>query len=241
MNPKVVFHDFDTLVRNQYDKYGLKYLEEIKIDGKDTLAYFHDVTYKKTTIHNINQFTSYDEFRIISADIKYFTGILYLLRPFMNNPLKERNHGIPTYMQNVYDKRYLSYVSVIPQLFYNFWDRIGDLLYCYFETGLKERDVFINRILDNIPEKYKQSDNYKNLLEIYATYIKPLLDQRKEIVHYQMVETATYWATFLEDEEKIQEFQERKEKFPDVYNECLKMSFEGFGCALKLIDELANK
>jgi len=159
----------------------------------------------------------------------------------MNNPLKERNHGIPTYMQNVYDKRYLSYVSVIPQLFYNFWDRIGDLLYCYFETGLKERDVFINRILDNIPEKYKQSDNYKNLLEIYATYIKPLLDQRKEIVHYQMVETATYWATFLEDEEKIQEFQERKEKFPDVYNECLKMSFEGFGCALKLIDELANK
>jgi len=44
MNPKVVFHDFDTLVRNQYDKYGLKYLEEIKIDGKDTLAYFHEVT-----------------------------------------------------------------------------------------------------------------------------------------------------------------------------------------------------
>ncbi len=240
-NPLSVFREFDTLVRNQYEKYGLKYLEEIKIDGKDTLAYFSDAIQNKIDVHEINQFTSYDEFRIISADIKYFTGILYLLRPFINNPLKERIHGTPSYLQKPYDKRYLSYAGIIPQLIYNFWDRIGDLLWSFFNTDLKEIDVYINRVLEKIPDEYKTCEHYRKLVDIFSIHIKPLLAQRKEIVHYLMIETETYWTTFQRDEDEIKKVQERKENYPDVYNECLKKSLEGFEHTLKLINKLPNK
>jgi hypothetical protein len=240
-NPLSVFREFDTSVRNQYEKHGLKYLKEFKIDGKDTLTYFSEITDRKLKIHIFNIFTGYDDFKIISADIKYFTGILYLLRPFINNPLKERIQGTPSYIQNLYDKRYLSYVSIIPQLIYNFWDRIGDLLYCYFNTGLNDRDVYINRVLDKIPCEYKSSNHYEKLVEIYTNDITPLLTQRKVIVHYLMIETDTYWTTFQKDEEEIKKVQERKEKFPDTFNECLRKSLEGFISALKLINILPDK
>jgi hypothetical protein len=68
-----------------------------------------------------------------SEDLKYFTGLLFLYKDYINNPLEEviffNGRTISIYDQNLYDRRYLTFVSCCFEKCYNYWDRIGDKLW----------------------------------------------------------------------------------------------------------------
>ena len=173
-----IFVDLDKHLLEVYRDRELKCLSEIKENYKRLSSLFQKITDKKL---RINQFNSVDyifDIEFISGDIKYFTGLLYLLRPFINIPSEENG----TYFQNIYDHRYMIYVNVAHQCVYNFWDRIGDLLYYFFQTGLSEKNVYLSNVLNNFPGNYKNNDHFKALNDLYESDVKSLLNIRHQIV-----------------------------------------------------------
>jgi hypothetical protein len=101
------------------------------------LTFYHEITSQHAKVKDVPPFLDDDLF-FISNDLVHFTSLLFLLRPFINNAMQEAG----TYQQNWYDARYLSYASVLYSAVYNFWDRIGDLLHCFFATRLPAKKVY---------------------------------------------------------------------------------------------------
>lgn len=234
-----LFKELDDLIKKKYDLIPLVYLDEIEIDSKHPLSFYSEIIGKKKSWKEFDSIQFYEDLLFINKDIKYFTGLLYFLRPYINNPLKENR----TYFQNIFDKRYLSYASVVHQCVYNYWDRIGDLLYMFFETGLDERRVYLGNVINKFPLEYKDSQYFHSLKQLYDTKIKPLLEDRNAIVHYSHLESKMYSGTFsnYRDTEKLKELQTEKESYPEMFKEHLETTLQGYEIALKLIDELPDK
>ena len=110
------------------------------IDDKNAYSFYHNVIDKKNRRNNFNSADLIFDIQYISQDIKFLTGLLFILRPFINVPSEEEG----TYFQNIYDKRYLTFASIAHQNVYNFWYSIGDLLYFFFNTSLEEKKVYFD-------------------------------------------------------------------------------------------------
>lgn len=234
-----IFQKFNNLIIQQYEKYELKYIEKVEFDGKHPLTFFTHITEKKEFINPIDRIEFYNDLIFLNKDILHLIGTLYFLRPYINNPMRDGG----TYFQNVFDKRYLSFASIVPQCIYNYWDRIGDILYAYFRTGLDERSVYFGRVLENFQSEYRKSPFYKQLKNLHDEKLRELIEDRKRIVHYSQVEARIYLGTFKHhgDEDKMKEIQTEKENFPDYFREHLGLTIEGFELALRLVDELPDK
>ncbi len=230
------FAEFDKIVIRKYEEIPLYYIMDVDFEGQNAIQLFSKSTHNKKTLKPFNWFEAFEEIRSINKDIKYFTCLLYLLRPYINRPIDEGGR----YFQTVCDKRYLTFASVVHQCAYNYWDRIGDLLHVFFETGLKERDVYFNRVLQNIPGQFKESENHVLLTSLYESTIKRLLDNRRLIVHHKQIESKMYTGTFLhrDDPEKLGELQKEKESYPEFFKKQLEVSVQGYESALGLIGEL---
>jgi len=238
-NEQDIFIKFNKLVDEQYKKYELKYIEDVEFDEKHPLTFFSEIKDKKELLHSFDLNEFYDDLVFLNKDILHLVGTLYFLKPYINNPTEEDG----TYFQNVFDKRYLGFASIVPQCIYNYWDRIGDILYAYFRTGLDERSVYFGRVIENFQIEYKGSTFYKRLKKMYDEKLRELIEDRKRIVHYSQVEARIYMGTFKYhgDENKLKEIQKEKENFPDYFREHLGLIIEGFELALKLINELPDK
>jgi hypothetical protein len=229
-----IFIDLDKYLFEIYEERELKCLSEIKDNGKRLSSLYHKITDKKLRINNFNSVDYIFDIEFISQDIKFFTGLLFHLRPFINIPSEEHN----TYFQNRYDHRYLIFASVAHQNVYNFWDRIGDLLYCFFETGLSEKRVYFSNVLNNFPEQYKNNEHFDTLNNLYENEVKSLLNTRHQIVHYKQLETKHHLEIFqnYNDEQKKNELEKEKKNYPEFFKKHLELSNIAFEHTLKLID-----
>lgn len=234
-----IFLQLDRHLYAEYDDRELKCLDEYKIDTKNAFSFYHDVIDKKDRINNFNCVDLIFDIQFISHDIKFLTGLLFLLRPFINIPSEEEG----TYFQNRYDSKYLTFASIAHQNVYNFWDRIGDLLYFFFETGLEERKVYFATVISNIPNKYRTSGYYIKLNNLYESHIKSLLTTRTQIVHYKQIETKHYLGTSQNNNDQliINELEKEKRGYPEYFKNHLEHCNVGFEYALKLIMELPDK
>lgn len=235
-----IFITLDKFIFDIYKKYNLRYIDEVKINDKNLTSLYHQITDKKNKIKiNFNSVDFIFDISFISKDIKYLTGMLYFLRPHINVASKEDG----TYFQNTFDKRYLMFASLINQCLYNFWDRIGDLLYAYFETGIKEDSVYLSKVLNNFPKEYKSNKNYILLTEIYKSNVKELLSQRQQVVHYKQLETMQFLETLKNRDNKEQSELLEREKigYPDYYKEQSEIAMRGFRVVLDLINDLPDK
>ena len=95
------------------------------------------------------------------------------------------------YFPNFCDKRYLSTCSTILEQFYNFWDKIGDLIAAYFTPALPARRIYFGVVMDNIPKQYHNSSNYQWLASFKKNEYRDLNKQRQEVVHYSSIEIQT--------------------------------------------------
>jgi len=234
-----IFRDFDQIVRDQYATIPLRDLEEFSIGQENSITFFSRIVRSKQNLKPFpsSDFKLYDELLFISRDIKYYTALLYFFKPYITNS----NNG--TYYQTLEDRKYMMFTSIAFQSVYNFWDRIGDLLEIFFKTGLSESSIYFNRVLNNMPNEFKQSEHYKWLNSQYNSEIKQFLGQRNDIVHSYQLECEYYWRVMDAgmDTIKTREIQKEKEAFPDIFKRQIDFIIEGFERALRLIDELPNK
>ncbi|MDO9001143.1 MAG: hypothetical protein Q7W45_15370 [Bacteroidota bacterium] len=147
------------------------------------------------------------------------------------------------------------------QLFYNYWDKIGDIIALYFAPQLPQKQVFFGKVIDTIPNQILNitydptilAENAKVFLDNILTsphfqWLKNfkdndflrLNDKRIKIVHYNNIETE-YFQEYVKhnnNEAELSRLQKEKEGLVDLfineYNSCLK----GFEETLSLIDQL---
>jgi hypothetical protein len=204
-------------------------------------GYFGDVLRSKHAVGEppYSYFKLFEEFAFITQDIKYILGVLTTLRPYINNPLGEAG----TYLQTWEDHLYLRYSSFGYQSVYSFWDRVGDLLYLYFPTNLKSRNAYLGPVLERIPEVYKSTDAYLNLLDFYNTNIKSVLEIRHDLVHHFGFKSSQRWdhAEHHTNREKLAEKYQEKFNYRDQLEVQFLHCLEGYRLMLALIQVLPNK
>lgn len=234
-NFRKLFTSLDRGITGQYDQFGLKCLNDIKIDGKNHLTFFSETLNGITPIQKYNWYEFEIDIEFISNDLKYYTALLFLLKPFINFPLREGK----TYFQTLEDKRYMSYASLLYQILYNFWDRIGDFLFCHLETGLKERAVYFSTVIQNLPDECASSSNFKTLKKVYDEHLVDLFRDRKTIVHYVQISARMYSHTFLHSEDRnyLEDLEAEKEGYPEYFRNHIECALKGFEHSVKLVGE----
>lgn len=233
------YRNLDKTIREEYERLGLRCLSEVKFNDEHSLSFFTHLLDKVKNINSFHFYKNFNEISFISDDLKYYTALTYLLRPYINNPLKENM----TYHQTLEDKRYLSYASILFQSFYNYWDRIGDLIYSFIKTSLKEREVYFNTVLEKIDDTVKDSEYFIDLNTLYKDKLLNLFRKRKEIVHYFQLTSEIYVGTFTnyKDIEKLKETQIIKESLPDLFKENIEYTFQGIELAIKFVNQKGIK
>jgi len=211
---------------------GIQHISEIKFDDKHSLTFYSEIVNNSISIRNPPLFL-YDDFFFLSNDLIHFTLLLFLFRPFINDPAKENG----TYFQNWYDARYLSYSSVLYSTVYNFWDRIGDLLNCFFDTGLHEESIYISRVVNNFPKDCRDSKYFQQLKDIYMSKIRHLIMERNEDAHNQSIVTGHYFNIILAKGDNQLEKAKLKFSLPEIFKEQIQLAHTGFELALRLIKE----
>jgi hypothetical protein len=233
-----IFYAFNEIINRQYQRTDLNHLLEYRIGEENSLQFIFRID-KKNALKKYSSYKVFGELDFITKEIKYHTGVVTFLRPYINNPLLE--HG--TYLQTREDLRYLMYANATFQCFYNYWDRIGDLLSIFFETGLNESNNYFGRVLTNFPEEFKESPNYKWLKSIYDEHLRTLLNERNDIVHIANVGVKTYMGFIfnIDNKPELTRIQNEKEHYPELFHQHLTLALTGFEKAVLLIDELPNK
>lgn len=179
----------------------------------------------------------------ISQDLSYTLSELNLFKPYLRNfledPIRMSKETIYRYFPSFYDKQYFHLASNYMQSLYNYWDRIGDLLYQYFEfPRLKERDVYFDRIINQFPEKFKNED-FKYLEDFLQREYKEFSEDRKQIVHYKGLESKVFseYMNINSKMEDIQRLQDWKVGLIDNFYGLHKKSLKGIEKVLKLIEK----
>lgn len=215
---------------------GILHINQLTIDGKPSLAFYYEVTSHHASLREVPLFL-WDDLFFVSNDFVHFTPLLFLLRPFINDATKEAG----TYFQSLYDARYLSCASVLHSAIYKFWDRIGDLLHCFFATGLSDDRVYIGCVLNSFPVEHKASASFQQINNIYINHVRPLLSERNKDVHNQSIPTSHFYAVILAKGNKQREQTEIKLCLPDLFKEQINLAYKGFELALRLIEDRSQK
>lgn len=235
------FREFDKQLRQSYIDLGIKYLSEYDFNGEDSIQYFLRSIEQKRNIHPYPYSISkiHGEFNFITQDIKYVTGMLFMLRPYINNSY----HDSGMYYQTNEDHRYLMFANFGLQSVYNFWDRLGDLLFLFFETGLEHGQVYFGRVINNFPSEWKSRKPYLLLKELYEQEVKKFLEIRHESVHHFQLECKYYWGNveYKDDPVKLKELNEEKFSYPEIMSKALDDCIKAYQLTLDLINELPNK
>jgi hypothetical protein len=247
-HPLYHFTEFNERIFAAYKEQGIFNLTQKEFDGKTTASFISDILRRKRNIHPLpySDFKIHDELDFISKDLKYVTGVLYYLRPFIVNT--KYTDGM--YHQNLADRRFLMYANFGYKIIYNYWDRIGDLLHLYFETGLAIDNVYFGRVLSNMKDPYhidpKHITNdpiYKQLKDLYENELKTFFDERHEAVHHFQLEAKHYWGNveLRKDKAASLKLNAEKHNYPEFMKKQLELFFVGFELALKLIDKLPDR
>lgn len=156
----------------------LKLLDKIEKDNKLVCLSDNDYIHFETSVGNIpfkistpeklkefDVFKNFRDLNMIIKDLKIFISNLYLYKPFINNPTKEHIYigdtKQITYFQNEFDSQFMTYVSVCYEKIYNFWDRIGDRIWFYFDLQIDQRDVYFPIVIKILETDYKEDENFK--------------------------------------------------------------------------------
>lgn len=121
-------------------------------------------------------------------------------------------------------------------LVYNFWDRIGDLLYCYFATGLPPGSVYVGRVLNNMSKEVRKSPYYLRLVAIYESNVKEFVKDRNVDAHNQSMASRRYYDTILARGKTQAEQVAAKYRLPEMLKEQISLANEAFELALILIE-----
>ena len=236
------FRLFDSIILESYNKLELEYISENEYNGKSAIEHFGKCTGKKKYVNppNYSLLKLFHELDFISKEIKYMTGMIFHLQPYINNTFRTGGQ----YIQNNEDHRYLVFANFGVQSVYNFWDRLGDLIHIFFETGLRSDSVYISRVINNINKEWKATEHYNKLKNIYDEEIKSnILGLRNESVHNFQLECRHYWGNVEASGniEEIRRLNNEKFSYPENMKVALINCLKAYNHALDLICELPDE
>ncbi|MDO1448927.1 Cthe_2314 family HEPN domain-containing protein [Rhodocytophaga aerolata] len=244
------------LIRN-YNKEIIKIYQEenlnnlaglqgnFELNGRDILSWYFDTIRKGQIKFNDFDFNKlFDDLLFCSDEIIYTVAHLFLYRPYINNPLTTGsffygNEVFANY-QNLEGKRYDMYLDIVSQQFYNYWDRIGDLLAVYFPNIFLKKKIYFSTTIESIPSLFHGSENYKWLKEFADNQYKALNRIRKDIVHYVTSSTNFKW-THLQhahDRSEMENWFNNRIGLADFYKKHNVYTLEGFEKTILLIEEI---
>jgi len=226
MTDKEIINEFYNLITRKVKENGLNIeADKIKLDS----FFIGQKATDSRLDYNITQ-----DIRFIHSDLVYTTGILFALRPHINNPLKEtvflKGKEFSTYRQNMYDSLYGMYASVCFEKLYNFWDRIGDKIANEFPDRFSNpRSIMFANVIENLKSDFQSDSNLKWLIDFKNTDFKDFNEKRKIVVHYEHIETK-YKESISDNTgnmEKIKEIFEEKSGLPEFFKKHIELTNEG--------------
>ncbi|MEI2759099.1 MAG: Cthe_2314 family HEPN domain-containing protein [Bacteroidia bacterium] len=253
VSPDEIIWEFHKLHQKMYDEHGLTSLtglnREYRLQGRNLLMWHSEAT-RKCSLKYSNRYyfsKNFDDILFCSEEILYFTGSLYVYKPYINNPLDDAAYFsgrmvYPNY-QNHYGKRYGMFGDIASQCVYNFWDRIGDMIAAFFPDKINSTRVFFTTALDIIPPQFHSNENYIWLDNFRRTEYKEVNDRRKQVVHYTTIETDFKYQHLEKgsnDREAMEKIQAEREALPDYYKKHIDYSLEGMAKALLMLEEIGN-
>lgn len=237
MKDKEIINKFYNLVVRKIEENGLNLeAEKIKYD-----QFFIG----QTAVDSRLDFNITQDIKFIHSDLVYITGILFTLRPHINNPLTEivviKGKEYSRYRQNLYDSLYGMYASICFEKLYNLWDRIGDKIANEFpERFPKSKYILFAKVIDNLKEDLDSDINIAWLIDFRNSDFKDFNKNRVNVVHYEHIETK-YKEAILNntgDKNKIREIFEEKSGLPEFFKKHIELANEGI---LRTYDFIKNR
>ncbi len=244
---KKIFDDFVTMIEDTARTEGLDSFgsENKKIDGKNYISYFTSVTRKsRTNKIVINDFLVFDDISRAAQDIQHYLSLIISLKPhvtdFLSDPIQKDGKTFYRYFHTVYDKYYLMTSNILYEKFYNFWDKIGDLIALCFSLPIPAKRVFFSEVIKKMDSQHINSPNFIWLKNFHDKEYMKLNNERINVVHYTNLESTLTdgWHGHLSDSIKLQELNKKRIELVDYFKEQYELLFTGFEKTCKLIDEI---
>lgn len=218
-------------------------------DTKDILGFgnFADVMRKSrgnSFPKPFKDFHVYHDLARTVEDFNYMISTLKVYRPYIQNLLdskvKINGEDLFRYFPSYFDKLYMMNAGLTFSLFYNFWDKIGDLLDNCFGVISPGRNVYFGTVIARFPISYHASVHYKWLKDFKDNEFDKLLQRRNNIVHYTALESQIYqgYMNNLQDENEIEKLQDEIYSYVRFFQGQARLALEGFQQTVKLIDEI---
>lgn len=242
-NNQVILNQYYDLVYDKYKdlKIGSLVDDDYKINGKSPVEIFTRVARNNNKIKDT--FYVVNNLGRITQDTRFYVTNLLLIRPYVTDFLADEfdmdSKKYYRYFPTIYDKQYLLVAGILFELFYNYWDQIGDALAEVFLPNLLKNNIYFGTVLDQFPLPYTNSINYKWLSNFKAQEYTRLNNKRKNIVHYNSIESDYFeqYQDLIGDRKELENLQKEKEGLADYFLDQHNLALKGFEYLTDLINE----
>jgi hypothetical protein len=248
-----LLNNYQDAVFSAYSENGLTSIRGIdddnpyRINGKNVLEWYHNVIHNNWIKSNTNYYDLFDDLSLASDTLLYFTGQMYLYRPFLNNPLRDayplgEKILYPNY-QNLAAKRYGIFTDTCFQALYNYWGRIGNIIITFFPSALQPDQVYFPSVIQAIPKGFRDNDSFRWLNDFAKNKYPQFNAIRKQIVHYQstlMKYQNKHHESFF-DEEEIKRLTKARYDQADYFKAQIEDSLLGFTNMVCFLEEADKK
>jgi hypothetical protein len=242
-NNQIILNQYYDLVYNKYKdlKIGSLVDSDFLINGKTPVELFTGIARKKNCLKQ--DFFVFNNLGRISQDTRFYATYLLIIKPyvtdFLSDPFEISGKKYFRYFPTVYDKQYLLAGGILFELFYNYWDQIGDVLAEVFMPTLPKNNIYFATVIDQFPQPYNNSNNFKWFLNFKTQGYKDLNTKRKNIVHYNSIESDYFenYQDLFGNEVELRRLQSEKEELAEYFIKQHALALEGFEYLINLIDE----
>ena len=240
---QIILNKYFDLIYNKYKDLCIPSLvdDDFLLNGKAPVELFISVARNKQIL--TKGFYLFNNLGRISQDTRFYSTYLLILKPyitdFISDPTQISGKKYFRYFPTIYDKQYLLSAGILFELFYNYWDQIGDVLAEVFLPTLPKNNIYFASVIDQFPETFRDSKNFKWFLDFKNKDYQDLNKKRKNIVHYSSIET-DYFESYQDlfgNEAELKQLQLEKEELAEYFTKHHKIAIKGFETLIHLMEE----
>jgi len=245
--------DFQKEIIKVYEENDLTNLSGLHRDfilnGKNILKWYYEaIETKNARDPNFDFHRCFDDLIFCSDEILFYTALLYLYRPYLQNPIEDAypfdGKIIYPYTQTIEVSRFNMFTNSLYEKIYNYWDRIGDLIAAFFPDIFKDSsNIYFVKSIDKFPSKFSNSENFLWLKSFRDNQFKEVNSKRVRIVHYELAGTSNRWDHIENPTNKlaIEKIVNERNNLPDFFKDHINYTKIGFEKTIQLIEEITIK
>ena len=233
-----------------YKRYDIVSLQDssVEFDGCNSLQFIYNccsrVRENQATRLKLDPMI-HDLINSTSVDTKIALGNVFLYRnaglfDFDSGRVATSEYEAFRYEPTFNERRFFFYLSVCWEKLYNYWDRIGDLLWLCLDLPLSESKVYFSHVIKELEKRCGASENFSHLRAFHESDYQNITNRaRIDVVHYQQTDTAFFWdwLTNVTNGDEIRRIQAWRDSQPELLKTQTQLAMAGFGHAGRLILE----